>query len=240
MTPDDTRRRLWRLALVLLLLLALSAAWRWTALGQWLQPDRLVPALRQLGEQLGPLGSLAALALALSLAVPLTPLTLVAMLALGPWWGTACLMGAALLAAALNRWMGRALGHELLLRLAGPRLRRLSEAMEARGLWAVVALRLVPAAPFAIVNMAAGATHLQLRHMLLGTAIGMLPGTLAMAWFSDQILRALQTPGPLSYALLALTVGLLAAGAWGLQRWLNRPAPPDPLQPLKPLKPPSR
>lgn len=234
MTPDDTRRRLWRLALVLLLLLALSAAWRWTPLGQWLQPDRLVPALRQLGEDLGPLGSLAALALALSLAVPLTPLTLVAMLALGPWWGTACLMGAALLAAALNRWMGRALGHELLLRLAGPRLRRLSEAMEARGLWAVVALRLVPAAPFAIVNMAAGATHLRLRHMLLGTAIGMLPGTLAMAWFSDQILRALQTPGPLSYALLALTVALLAAGAWGLQRWLNRPGPPEAPQPLKP------
>jgi uncharacterized membrane protein YdjX (TVP38/TMEM64 family) len=215
-----TRRRLWRVAMVLLVLLGLSAAWRWSPLSEWLRPELLVASLRSFGAWLGPLGSLMLMALALSLAVPLVLLTLVSMLALGPLWGSLCLSGAALLAATLTHLLGRALGHALLLSLAGPRLLRLSQALEARGLLAVIALRLVPVAPFAIVNMAAGATHLRLRDMLLGTAIGMLPGTLAIALFSEQILQALQSPNPTRYGLLAITAALIAAGAWGLKRWL--------------------
>lgn len=216
------RRRLWGLGLALLLLLALTAAWRWSPLADLLRPERLVPQLRELAGRLGMPGFTALLTLALMLAVPLVLLTLVSMLALGPLWGSVGMLVAAQLAAALNYGLGRALGHELLLRLAGPRLQRLSRQLERHGLWAVIALRLVPVAPFAIVNMACSATHLRLRDMLLGTGLGMLPGTLAIALFSERILAALQSPSPTSFGLLALTLGLIAAGAWGLRRWLAR------------------
>ncbi len=86
----------------------------------------------------------------------------------------------------------------------------------------MIALRLVPAAPFAIANMAAGSTHLRRRDMLLGSAIGMLPGTLLIALFTDQILAALQAPGPGRYALIGLIVGLLALGTWGAARLAGR------------------
>ncbi|MET0517898.1 MAG: VTT domain-containing protein, partial [Burkholderiaceae bacterium] len=140
----SSRRRLWGLGLVLLLLLALSAAWRWSPLAEALRPEQLVPLLRELAGRLGLAACIAVLTLALVLAVPLVLLTLVGMLALGPLWGSVAIVAAALAAAALNFGLGRVLGHALLQRLAGPRLQRLSRQLERHGLWAVIGLRLVP------------------------------------------------------------------------------------------------
>ena len=50
----------------------------------------------------------------------------------------------------------------------------------------------------------------------------MTPSTLAMMLFVDQITATLRNPTPLTFALLALTVALLIAGGWGMQRWLRR------------------
>jgi len=70
--------------------------------------------------------------------------------------------------------------------------------------------------------MVAGATHLRLRHMLLGTVVGMCPGTLAVALFTDQLMLSLMQPGSSRYALLALTVALIVLGLWGLRRWISK------------------
>ena len=218
----ELRRRLIGLACALLILLGLSAAWQWSPLREWLTPDRLIDTLHETGDAVGPWGAVLCLSLALSLAVPLGLLTLVSQLALGPWLGSACLIASALVSAILSQTLGRQLGHTLLLRMAGPKLIRISESLERRGLLAVIALRLVPAAPFAIVNMVAGTTHLRRRDMLLGSAIGMLPGTLLIALFTDQILDALRDPGPERYVLIGVVVTLFAAGAWALRRWLAR------------------
>jgi uncharacterized membrane protein YdjX (TVP38/TMEM64 family) len=77
-------------------------------------------------------------------------------------------------------------------------------------------------APFAVINMVAGASHIRLRQMLLGTAIGMAPGTLVMAFFVEQIVEALRNPGPAAYALLAATVVLLVGAALGAKHWVRR------------------
>ena len=185
------RRRLIALALLLLALIGLTAAWRWSPMGAWLAPAPAVALLRAWGQAGGPLLAVPLLTTALVLAVPLSLLTLLSMAALGPWWGSACLVSAALLAATVSQTLGRRLGHELLLCWAGPKVLRVSESLAARGLWAIVALRLVPIAPFAIVNLVVGTTHLRLRDMLLGTLIGMLPLTLAMAVFTDWFVRRL-------------------------------------------------
>jgi uncharacterized membrane protein YdjX (TVP38/TMEM64 family) len=216
------RGRLLMLALTLFALLSLTVAWRWSPLREWLEPDFVIGALRQLGQRMGPLAAVLGLGAALSLAVPLIFLTLVSVVAFGPWTGSLCILGGALLGAAFSHGMGKLLGHDLLVRVCGTRVNILSQSMARHGLIAVIALRLVPVAPFAIVNMAAGATHLRLRHMLLGTAVGMCPATLGIALFTDQIMLSLKQPGPVRYALLALTVALIAAGVWGLRRWLRK------------------
>ena len=92
------------------------------------------------------------------------------------------------------------------------------------GVLAVVVLRLVPVAPFTLVNLVAGATHLRARDFLLGTALGMTPGILAVTVFSDRLAVALWHPSGTALALLAAAAALIAAGAFVLYRWLARRA----------------
>lgn len=215
------RRRLLILAIVSLALIGLAIAWTATPMRQWLDVDGVVSELRRVGQAFGPVAATFGFALAMTLAVPLTFLTLVALVAFGPGAGFGCAMVGALLGAAASYGIGAFLGHEVLVRLAGPRINALSQRMARRGLVAVILVRLVPVAPFAVINMVAGASHIRLRDLVLGTAIGITPGTLAMVLFVDQITEALRTPTPLIFALMGGTVLLIVAGAWGLRRWLR-------------------
>jgi len=222
--PVSSPRLRWRLmllAIALLAVLGLAIAWTATPLRHWLDVDWLVSELQRFGQSFGPVAATLGFALAMTLAVPLTLLTPVALIAFGPWAGFGCAVVGALLGAAASYGIGAFLGHEVLVRLAGPRINMLSQRMATRGLVAVILVRLVPVAPFAVINMVAGASHIRLRDLVLGTAIGMTPGTLAMVVFIDQITEALRAPTPLTFALLGGTVLLIAAGAWGLQRWLR-------------------
>ena len=216
------RHKLVGLALAAAVLVTLAIAWSWTPMRAWLDVDLVVNALRRFGQAFGPAAAVGGFALALTLAVPLVFLTLVALAAYGPLAGFTCSVAGALLGAAVSYGLGALLGRDVLRRLGGERVNRLSERLAGHGLLAVIAVRMVPVAPFAVVNMVAGACHIRLRDLLLGTAIGMTPGTLALMMFIDQITEALRRPTPMTYALLALTVALIVAGGWGLQRWLRQ------------------
>lgn len=227
MTPDDVAQRALRRKLLVLLcavavLLALAVAWTWTPMRQWLDVDLVVESLRRFGQAFGPLAAVGGFALALTLAVPLVFLTLVALAAYGPAAGFACAVCGALLGATASYGIGAVLGRDVLRRLGGARINQLSESLARNGLLAVIAVRLVPVAPFAVVNMVAGASHIRLQHLLLGTAVGMTPATLAMMLFVEQITEALRKPTPVTFALVGLTLVLIVAGGWGLQRWLRQ------------------
>lgn len=216
------KRRLLLLGLLLLGLVALALAWTWSPMKDWLSLDMAVAALRGWGTRVGPILAIIAFTVAVSLAIPLTFLTLVALAALGPWMGMLCAVTGALLGATVSYALGRLLGFDALQRLGGHRMNAISQRLAQRGLWAVVAVRMVPVAPFAVINLMAGATHLRLRDLLLGTAIGMMPSTLAMAFFTESLLQALRAPTPLTYAVAAGTILLIALGGWALKRWLMR------------------
>jgi uncharacterized membrane protein YdjX (TVP38/TMEM64 family) len=215
----------WRVALLVLAALALvglAVAWSASPLRAWLDADRVVLGLRQLGQSMGLAAAVGGFALASTLAVPVTFLMLVTMVAFGPWAGMACILAGALCGAAASYSLGALLGREVLQRLGGERVNAVSRRLAERGLLAVVVVRMLPVAPFAVVNMVAGASHIRLRDMLLGTGLGMLPSTVVMAFFVDRIVAALRAPGPLTIALGLLTVVLIVVAAWGLRRWLGR------------------
>lgn len=216
------RRRLLGLGVLIALLLALAGAWAWSPMKAWLDIDVIVGALRRFGLSFGVAAAMAGFALAVATAVPLTFLTLVAIVAFGPWLGFACAMPGALLGSALSYAIGMALGREAVAKLAGQRINAVSQRLGERGLLAIVLIRLVPVAPFPIVNMVAGASHIRLRDLLLGTAIGMTPSTVFMMVFVDTILASLKQPSGFGLGLLVVTVLLLAAGGWGLKAWLKR------------------
>lgn len=222
--PDQARlrRRLRLFCLLLAVLLGLSLIWAHGEGRNSLQAQTLLPRLQALGEALGPVGVTAVLTLALVLAVPLMLMTVLALAALGPTLGMACTLAAGVMAAGISHSIGHGLGHAALRELAGPRLQAISQALADRGLWAVILIRWLPIAPFALVNMVAGASHIRLRDMLLGTLLGMLPATLALAFFMDALIQAWQQADASDAAGLlgALLLILLAAGL--LKRRLRR------------------
>ena len=224
MPIDDRARlriRLSGLLFVAASLIALAIAWNWSPLRTWLDIDLMVASLQRLGQTFGIAAAVSGFALAVSLAVPLTFLTLVTLVALGPWVGFACSMAGAIIGAALSYGFGRYFGREGVQHLAGQRVNLLSQRLARHGLLAVIVMRLVPVAPFAVVNMVAGASHIRLRDMLLGTCIGMTPSTLLMAIFMHQIITALKQPNTTSALLLALTAVLVLVGVLGVRHWFR-------------------
>lgn len=216
------RRRLKALAMLLAALICLALAWKWTPLREWLDIERVVSTMQATGNRFGLLAATAAFAAACIAVVPLTFLTLVTIVAFGPVDGFVCTLAGASIGGAVSYWIGRFLGREVIERLAGERVNVLSRRLAGRGLLAVAAVRLVPVAPFAVVNLIAGASHINFRDFILGNALGMTPGALAMVLFLDQIIMALKTPGTGSITLVAITLALIAAGGWGLRRWIRQ------------------
>jgi phospholipase D1/2 len=110
-------------------------------------------------------------------------------------------------------FLGRKLGRATVRRVAGKRINELSRRIAKRGLIAVVVVRMLPIAPFTVINLIAGASHIAFRDFVAGTILGMAPGTLIIVLFVDRIVAAVRTPGPLTFTLLALTAGVALAGA---------------------------
>jgi SNARE associated Golgi protein len=79
--------------------------------------------------------------------------------------------------------------------LVGPRLSRIRNSLARRGVLAVATVRMVPLAPFTLVNVVAGASQIRLTDYLAGTALGMAPGLIALSALGHQILSAVASAG---------------------------------------------
>jgi uncharacterized membrane protein YdjX (TVP38/TMEM64 family) len=104
-------------------------------------------------------------------------------------------------------------------------MQRIANVVKRRGLLAVSIVRLVPVAPFPVVNLVLGALRVRLRHFVFGTMIGMLPGMLAATVLSDQLAAALEDPTSINWWLVTAALAMLLALAWFGQRWLRRSHP---------------
>jgi uncharacterized membrane protein YdjX (TVP38/TMEM64 family) len=88
---------------------------------------------------------------------------------------------ASMLSALVGFAIARRLGREAVAELTGPRIDRAEDIMRRQGVAAVIVARLTPVLPFTIVNYAAGVSAVSLRDFLVGTAAGIVPGTVGYA-----------------------------------------------------------
>ena len=220
---NGVRTRLAGLVALVVALAVVALAWRYTELREWLDINRLVA----LGDRIeaspfAPLAVLGLYVVAGLLVVPVTLLIAVTALVFGPLTAVVYGLLGATLSAAVTYAIGRMLGREAVRRLAGPRLNELSQRLAQRGLLAVLIVRTLPIAPFSIINVVAGASHIGWRDFLLGTALGLLPGILLTSVFVDRIVDAARHPGPATFMLLVLVAALIAAVALASRRWLDQ------------------
>lgn len=154
--------------------------------------------------------------------LPRTVFSVAAGVLFGSLWGLvltiAGTMVAALAAYGLVRWFGAPFveRHAHRMGFAWVRAR-----LDHSGLLAVLSLRLMPVMPFWVLNYAAGVARVRLTPYLLGTALGVLPGTIAVVVLGDAV-----TSGQVHPALLAVSVAGAVLGTAGAAIVAQRgPAP---------------
>jgi uncharacterized membrane protein YdjX (TVP38/TMEM64 family) len=153
---------------------------------------------------------------------PATVLTVGAGALFGWWVGLPVALAGALGGAYLGFGLARTLGRATVQGLGGSRMARLDGLLGRRGLLAVIFVRLVPTGPFAVVNTACGLSAVRVRHYVVGTAIGMLPGIAAFVGVGA--FGATPWSTPFLVAVLALAV--LVAGGTLLSRRRRRTGRP--------------
>jgi phosphatidylserine/phosphatidylglycerophosphate/cardiolipin synthase-like enzyme/uncharacterized membrane protein YdjX (TVP38/TMEM64 family) len=217
------RRSLTGFALLVALVAAVAAAWRFTPLRQLLDPERLAAlglALRS--HPFAPAAAIAAYLVGGLVFFPITLMLAATAFVFPPAAAIPISLAGVLASAAETYGLGRLVGRFRGDWLRGPRTARLEAQLRRRGILAVVAARLLPVGNFSIINMTAGALGIPFGAYMLGNALGVLPGVLGLTLFADRLGRAVRHPHPANLLVLTgVVAGILAAIAW-LKRRIGR------------------
>ncbi len=141
---------------------------------------------------------------------------------LGPWTGGSISLAGTLTSAVLLYLFGRSAGRARVRRLLGWKSRRVECALARRGFLAMILLRLMPVATFPVVNLVAGASRTPFLWFVVGTALGMSPGILALSLLGDRIATVLQQPSTANVVTLALIAAVIVAAQFALAERLLR------------------
>jgi uncharacterized membrane protein YdjX (TVP38/TMEM64 family) len=164
-------------------------------------------------------GAFAALAF---IGVPQFVLIAAAVVAFGPWTGFAYSWIGTLVSSLVGFWLGRTFGGRLLQDLAGDGVAKFMKLIGKNGFLASLIVRLVPSAPFIVVNMAAGVTPMKLRDFAAGTAIGIIPKIALTAFAGNSIVQALKGGGQRHIVMLVVAVVVWIVAGLVARAWLKK------------------
>jgi phospholipase D1/2 len=128
-------------------------------------------------------------------------------IAFGPVLGPVYAMTGALACGAAGFAIGRHLGRRRAKVVVGGRVANLMTRLKRNGTLTVFLVRKVPA-PFTLVNIAIGASAVSFRDFILGTALAMSAGVIALAGFGSQVGELFRDPSPAGLARAAVLFGL--------------------------------
>ena len=180
-----------RLAIVpLVILVALIAAWRlgYFELDRRRQLLSAVSRLHQLpGSEAVYVG---AFAIAIAVVLPAWLGTLIGGALFGAVEGAALAWCGAILGTVISHLLARYIAKAPMRRLFGESklLRKLRESDRVS---ALLRLRLLPVAPFAVLDYVAGVAGVSLRRLLIATMIGVVPSVVAYAYVGSEVMRGM-------------------------------------------------
>lgn len=220
---EPARHHIALIVSILAAILGLTAAWHWSPLREWVNVNTLAAFAAGFEQTPGaPLLTLGIFLIGGLIAFPLTVLIIVCVLVFGPWQGFLYSLLGALLSAILTYGLGHLLGRDMVRRLAGKKIGELNRRLARRGLLTIIFVRVIPVAPFTIINLIAGASHIRFRDFALGSAIGLLPGIVGMSLFTDRLAATIQKPDLPAFALLAAVIAAIVVSGWSFWRWEER------------------
>ena len=223
---SEAKRRLGRLAglgLTLAALLAIVLLWAFTPLSALTRTEEMLALLVGIRDDAWMSVAVpAGFVLGGLVGFPITALIAGTGLMFDPLPALAYAITGTLLSAMSTYLVGHLTGRTLLRRLLKTRLNRISRSVARRGVLSVVLLRMVPVAPFTVINVVAGASHVRFVDYMLGTAIGMGPGLVVVVLFGRQLGAFIGDPTPMRIAVLVAAAAAWLGLALALQALANR------------------
>ena len=150
---------------------------------------------------------------------PVTVLSLAVAAIFGPIWGPVYGMMGALLSSAILFGIGKLSGNAGLRKLGGPKVAAVDEKLKRSGIVGVAAIRMLPVAPFSLVNLVAGISSIGIFQFLVGTFLGMFPPMIAKGLVGDSITQIWRNPSIESISYLVAGILLWAFLIWGSQKF---------------------
>lgn len=166
--------------------------------------------------------AVAAFAILAFVGVPQFVLIAAAVVAFGPWTGMVYSWIGTMISSSIGFVLGRLFGARLMALLAGEGVRKFMTLIGRNGFMASLIVRLVPSAPFIVVNMAAGVTPMRFAHFAGGTALGIVPKIALTAFAGNTVVLAMRDGGLRHVAMLVLAAAVWLAFAWFARIWLKR------------------
>jgi phospholipase D1/2 len=199
-----------------------TVLWRFTSVGELVDPQRLARRLDEFQDvPWAPFAFAAAFPLLGLVVFPVTALSALVAFLFPPPIAIATSFSGIMMSAALLHWLGTRF-RKAVRKSLGSAVTRVDEALSDHGIVTVATIRMIPLAPFTIVNLVAGALGVRFRDYMLGTALGLTPGMIIMSLFGKQARRFWHHPS-VSGVLIGLGFALLWIGVTvGLQRWASK------------------
>jgi phospholipase D1/2 len=218
-----TKRLLRLSAAILAVTIGVALAWQ---LVPSVDPQRVLARLEAIEKHSwSPLFFIAAYVVGGLVMFPVTVLSAATATIFVPLKAVAISFPGILLSAALLYWIGARVLKGQVRSALGPTAKKVDAAFGDRSIVTIALIRMVPLAPFTLVNLAAGSLGVRFRDYMLGTALGLAPGITVVCLFGRQV-RAFWKEPSLTPVLI---VGAIAIGWIGfsilLQRWLPKRKP---------------
>jgi uncharacterized membrane protein YdjX (TVP38/TMEM64 family) len=192
--------------------LALALAWVYTPLSDYTRSENLTGLLDGMRENPFSLFWIIGLyILAALLFFPVTVLSSAVILLyggeLGFIYATIGGVCGALVGYGVGRWIGLKR-----LRKNFSKVDKTAHAVRDSGVIGMTIIRMIPLAPFSVVNMVLGAISVPLSSFIFGTMLGMAPGKIVLALFDETIISVFQNPS-LQKIAMAICILILWMGA---------------------------
>jgi phospholipase D1/2 len=220
------RRPAWgKLGALALLVVALTAAWRYTPLANFATAHRMLAFARLVGATpWAPFALAAAYTPAAFIMFPRPLLSVLAIVAFGLVKGAICIVLGVLGAALSTYYIGRLLPPQVVRRFAGSKFEQFTALLRRHSIKAIFAANMLPTPPFAVQGITAGAIRMPLWRYMVGTLLSLTPGLIAILIFGHQIVVALQDSSKVSYLVLGGAAIGVALFAYIATRWSTRHA----------------
>ena len=190
--------------------------------GEDFEPRALLDNLRKAAAHpLAPLAAVPAFVAGSLVVTPVTAMIALCGLLFDPWVAVLTATAGMLASTAVNHWIGAHFGNAISARVPATVTRRINKVAAASDAWSLAGLRLIPIAPFTVINLVAGASGVNLRDFLVGSVIGMGPGIVLICLSVDRARAALQGEAVFDPWIV---VAIAAAGVAiiGLRAWLQK------------------